>query len=241
MKDALRRLAWKVAPDRMADRAVLWNERVRRDRGVTAEARQYVLEHGATVSSGPFAGLRYPQGLEAQIDAMVPKLTGSYEAELHRVIDEALERRPPVFVDVGTADGYYAVGFARQSNAEVFGFELAPRARRLCSELARLNEVSVHLHGRATGRQLRTLPLEDAFVLSDCEGTEADIFDEDSVAALRTALVVIEVHDWARPGVERLLVDRFQLSHDIELITGSTPDAFRFDEGRWLVLRPRPG
>jgi hypothetical protein len=170
---------------------------------------------------------------------MVEKLAGVYEAELHPVIEEALDCRPSVLIDIGTADGYYAVGFARQSNAEVFGFELAPRARRLCSELARLNEVSVRLHGRASSRQLRALPLTGAFILSDCEGAEADIFDEAIVTALCTALVVIEVHEWARPGVERLLVDRFELSHHVELIAGSTPAPFRLDEGRWLVLRPR--
>jgi hypothetical protein len=222
----------------MADRAVLWNEHVREERGITEEARRYASEHGMTVSGGPFARLRYPEESIEEIDAPVAKLSGTYEAELHPIISEALERQPSSFVNVGTADGYYAVGFALRSGVRTHGFEIAPRARRLTTKVADLNGVSVTLQGAATGRRLCALDLDGAFVLADCEGVEAEIFDAATVAALCRAFVVIEMHEWARAGVEKLLVARFGDSHEVEIVTGSTPEALRFDEGRWAVCRP---
>lgn len=222
----------------MADRAILWNDHVREERGITEEGRLYTSEHGVTVTGGPFAGLRYPEENIDEVDALVAKLSGNYEAELHPIIFEALERRPSSFVDIGTADGYYAVGFALRSGGHTHGFEVAPRARRLAARVADLNGVSVTLRGAATSRSLCALDLDGAFVLADCEGAEAEIFDAAAVAALRRALVVIELHEWARVGVEKLVVERFAQSHEGEIVCGSTREPLRFDEGRWAVFRP---
>lgn len=43
------------------------------------------------------------------------------------------------------------------------------------------------LHGAATGRLLRSLPLEAALLLDDCEGAEASILDTAAVTALSSA------------------------------------------------------
>jgi hypothetical protein len=223
----------------MADRAVAWNARVREQQGLTAVASAYTSKHGMTVAAGPFAGLTYPEAREAEVDAMPSKLSGLYEAELQPTIRSAIHWAPRTFVDIGTADGYYAVGFARASGAPTHGFEPSSRARRLCAEVAQLNGVELSLHRAATSTRLRLLDLRYAFVLSDCEGAEADIFDERAVDELGTALVVIEVHEWARPGVEDLLRARFKGSHDLTLIEERTPEPLRLDRGRWLVLRPK--
>jgi hypothetical protein len=235
---AVRSLAWKIAPERMADRAVLWNEHVREENGITKEGRRYASEHGMTVTGGPFAGLRYPEESVEQVDALVAKLSGKYEAELHPIISEALERQPSSFVDIGTADGYYAVGFALRSGMRTQGFEIAPRARRLATGVADLNGVNVTLQGAATSRSLRALDLDGAFVLADCEGAETEIFDVAAVAALGRTFVVIEMHEWARAGVEKLLVGRFSPSHKVQIVSGSSPEPLRLDEGRWAICRP---
>src|SRR5579859_5362525 len=61
----------------------------------------------ARVRSGPFAGMRY---VDASIgSAYLPKLLGIYERELHPVIEEACASRPGLIVDLGAAEGYYAV------------------------------------------------------------------------------------------------------------------------------------
>src|SRR5438105_426555 len=65
-----------------------------------------------TVLDGPFRGLRYPSASSLH-SGLLPKLLGTYEAELHGPIEHLLKSRTyGAVVDVGAAEGYYAVGFA---------------------------------------------------------------------------------------------------------------------------------
>ena len=93
----------------------------------TAEmTRAYVEQHGLTVRRGPLEGLTYPLDLVGKVDALVPKLIGSYEAELHESLEELLA---PTVVNIGSADGYYSVGLARLG-LSVRAFDpIAPQAR----------------------------------------------------------------------------------------------------------------
>ena len=66
---------------------------------------------GCSVTSGPFAGMRY---IDASFgSAYIPKLLGTYEQELSNVLAGIIAKRPKAVVDVGAAEGYYAVGLAR--------------------------------------------------------------------------------------------------------------------------------
>src|SRR6267143_1703442 len=59
---------------------------------------------GAVVS-GPFAGMKFNN---KYLD--LPKILGTYEIELHEVFDRLRERNFHMVVDIGAAEGYYAVG-----------------------------------------------------------------------------------------------------------------------------------
>ena len=85
---------------------------------------RFVAWHGLTVSGGPFAGLTYP---DREPISLVPKLLGIYERELHGAVEAAVLGQPEVIVNVGAADGYYAVGLARRCpSATVHAFEADP-------------------------------------------------------------------------------------------------------------------
>src|SRR5207302_964150 len=62
------------------------------------------------VNSGPFKGMLYIG--TAFCSAYIPKLIGTYERELTNIVEEICARMPPLIVDVGAAEGYYAIGFA---------------------------------------------------------------------------------------------------------------------------------
>src|SRR5919198_4691601 len=84
-------------------------------------ARRFVRWHGLTVSGGPLAGLTYP---DTEPLSVAPKLLGVYESELHAAIEDAIRADPAVIVNVGAADGYYAVGLARRCRqARVIAYE----------------------------------------------------------------------------------------------------------------------
>ena len=71
--------------------------------------------------SGPFAGMSCIS--EAICSSLVPKLLGSYESELHQVLNQILETDYQNVIDIGCAEGYYAVGLAlRLPNARVYAW-----------------------------------------------------------------------------------------------------------------------
>jgi FkbM family methyltransferase len=94
------------------------------------------------VRQGPFVGLRYVD--RAVGSAFIPKLLGIYERELNGCIETACAAQFPLIVDIGAAEGYYAVGLARRNpNARVIAFEMEEKGREALREMAGLNGVEV--------------------------------------------------------------------------------------------------
>ena len=93
------------------------------------------------VPYGPFAGMRCI-GVSA-VSTILPRLIGSYEAELHDTIQKLAHRGYQRVVNIGCGEGYYAVGLARLlPAAQVFALDPDPVARSLCQSLAELNDVT---------------------------------------------------------------------------------------------------
>src|SRR5689334_17519514 len=63
------------------------------------------------VDCGPFVGMRYLRS--ACCERILPKLLGSYEEELWPALRRLAALPIPAVVNVGCAEGYYAVGLAR--------------------------------------------------------------------------------------------------------------------------------
>jgi hypothetical protein len=213
---------------------------------LTAITREFVAWHGLQVSGGPFAGLRYP---DATATSLIPKLLGAYERELHASIEAAVRDEPELIVNVGAADGYYAVGLAKRCPAAtVYAFEADPKARELLARVAAANGTQLHTEGTAGPEQLRRLPAARTLVMIDCEGCEATLLDPDEVPLLRTATIIAELHDFAVPG--ETITDRFAATHHVTLIltAGQPPERssslslalseYRPGPMRWAVMIP---
>jgi SAM-dependent methyltransferase len=171
------------------------------------------------IAAGPFEGMRYFR--ESFGSALVPKFVGSYECELHGIFTSLGGRGITEVVDIGCAEGYYAVGLARLlPDAKVVAYDIDPHARDLCRQLCELNSVEGRVSiGCACGPQeLKSVSGRRAFVLCDCEGFELDLFDVDTVRDLATADLLVETHDMYRPGCTEELCSRFAATHGIEVI-----------------------
>jgi hypothetical protein len=193
-----------------------------------------------------------------------PKLLGTYEMELASAIEAAIGRAPCRVIDIGAAEGYYAVGLAlRLADAEVLAFEAHEVGRRLIRDLAAENRVSdrCEVHGVCTSELLGDV-LQDGMlnlVICDVEGAEFSILDPYKVPALRRADMLVELHPWGHELPTERMRELFEKSHDIEEIRSrprseaDLPSAARFsgspaaalmDEMRpcemvWLWLRSR--
>jgi hypothetical protein len=175
---------------------------------------------GGRIAGGPFTGMWYLQRAAGSL--LVPKLMGSYEAELHGIIEEHVIRQDySVIVDVGCAEGYYAVGLAlRLPQAAVLAYDTDQESRALCRQLATINGINdrIVIGGTCEPQDLLALAGRPALVISDCEGYEQQLFDADIVSALRSADLLIELHEFLVPGVTESLLRRFAATHDVMVI-----------------------
>jgi 2-polyprenyl-3-methyl-5-hydroxy-6-metoxy-1,4-benzoquinol methylase len=88
-----------------------------------------------TPRSGPFMRMQYLE--EATGSVFFAKLLGTYELEINPAVEWIISYEPDLVIDVGCAEGYYAVGLAtRCRSARVIGFDIESRARRLTAKLA---------------------------------------------------------------------------------------------------------
>ena len=89
-----------------------------------------------TVADGPFKGMVYPDFI-AYGSAMYPKLLGCYESELNASLESFLKTDYHSIVDIGCAEGYYAVGVAmRLPNAIVYAYDIDKKAMEACEKMA---------------------------------------------------------------------------------------------------------
>ncbi|MEO1617863.1 MAG: glycosyltransferase [Planctomycetota bacterium] len=190
----------------------------KRDRDIT---RQFASD--LTVRRGPFAGLRYPQAY-SHGSTLAAKMLGTYEAELQPTIERLLQRDYSTIIDVGGAEGYYAIGAARVwPNATVIAYELQREARAAIDEMARFNgvreRVEIHaecLFGDLYGRR--------GLIICDIEGCEADLLvHPDAAIGFQGCDFLIETHDLFRPGICSELREQFSKTHDVTVIQ-SVPD-----------------
>ncbi len=201
------------------------------------------------VLRGPFKGLRYPQ-LQAVGSALAPKLLGSYECELNDSINLFCQTEYDVVVDIGCAEGYYAVGFATKlPNAMVHAFDIDEHARRLCYQMAIKNQVGDRVITKGFCDQETLIQLvknaKKALVICDCEGYEKSLFANSP--ALRLALkkhdLMVETHDFLDIEISSSIRATFLETHTIESVL-SVSDTIKardceYPECKDLHLRER--
>lgn len=197
------------------------------DRGLRRVWGEVEARLGRRVRAGPFTGLEYPSARSSG-SAIFPKIVGSYEQELHPVIDTLLTRDYETVVDIGAAEGYYAVGLARRlPRARVHAFEMDPVARRLLLEFAQMNGVAdrISVHGRCDLPDLAAFDLSGRpLIVSDCEGAELSLLDPEAVPALTHCDMVVELHSVRGTDPRALFRQRFQRTHEVTFIDVATRD-----------------
>jgi hypothetical protein len=187
------------------------------------------------VLSGPFAGMAYFN--EVVWGPITPKWIGSYEEELHPVISqEILTAGYRTIVDIGAAEGYYAVGLARaRPEAQVFSFDIDPFARSLQRRLSNLNDVhNLTIGKRCSHQNLNELLAEGGLVISDIEGFEYELLDPDRAPGLRRSDLLVELHQFGARSLEQVreeLRARFAATHQARLMAVRARDLSRYE--RW--------
>lgn len=173
------------------------------------------------VINGPFAGLIYAS--RAVCGAYLPRLIGCYEKELHAVLHELSQTTFHTIVDIGAAEGYYACGLAvRFPASHVIAFEVDEEARQLLASMANENGLLDRLEIRGlcdeSGLLELLTPHEPSLIVCDCEGCEIDILTDKVMPQLANAHLIVETHDFVRPGVLASLSARLARTHFVSVI-----------------------
>lgn len=206
---------------------------------------------GNTVVTGPFVGMKFiPNSWWSGADRG-SMILGLYEQEVLEALQrEFLDKK--TFVDIGAADGYYAIGALINGWAErSYCFEISELGQEVIREQSELNLVSdkVFVFGEATNNVLEVLldstgeSPSDWVVLIDIEGGEFDLLSDELLEKLVGATLIVEVHDFGQnagrlPELLTLMEKHFIVR---QIYTGKRDlSQFEFqhdwpDDDRWLL------
>ena len=167
-----------------------------------------------TVRRGPFDGMN----LDGACSPLGPKVLGTYEMELGTLIESIAHSPVQHVVNVGAADGFYAVGLLRHlPRARATTFEMRTSHHAHIDALARANDVRDRLTIRAACDVASLSAMlnhdERTLVIMDVEGAERELLDIARVSGLRNAQILVEVHDFVDPQISGLLRERFEATH----------------------------
>lgn len=174
---------------------------------------------GPVIAAGPFQGMTY--AVRASEGSRAARLLGVYEASLAHIIETIVARAYPLVIDIGSAEGYYAVGLARRMpQARVLARDENPQAQDLCRALADMNGVAsrVEIGGRMDHADFVICSAQPTVIICDIEGAEEALLDPARAPGLSAADILVECHDVMHPGLTDRLAARFSASHDVTRI-----------------------
>jgi len=182
--------------------------------------------------------MRYIQ--TAQGSSLSPKILGTYELELHSIIERIIAARPSQIIDIGAAEGYYAVGFRMRLGLDprIVAFEMEKQGREMLMRIASLNNCeSIEIREKCELPVLQSeLEISSPqpgmkLIVCDTEGYEDILLDPEKLPGLQNHHILVETHDQLVPGVTDALKERFRTSHHVTEI--------RTRERAWLDF-PKP-
>ena len=223
---------WELCPSWLREKSF-----IRVQRGVALEERFKNLCSKTFIErkflNGPFRGLYFPT-LNIQGSALFPRLVGSYESELHTILERLLNKSYDSVIDIGFAEGYYLIGLGKRlKNAKLIGFDISSEAHELCSNLSISNDISnerIFMLGECNPSTLsQFLPSKNSLLLCDCEGFEAQVFSENDKSIWLSSDIIVECHDFIKSGVTESICSILKDTHAISLIyTSSSEEKLEF-------------
>ncbi|QWR78732.1 hypothetical protein [Candidatus Magnetomonas plexicatena] len=170
------------------------------------------------VLGGPFKGILY-DNMDLVGSAIIPKVLGCYETEIHTAIENACEKNYSDIINIGSGEGYYAVGFAKRiPGVTVYAFDTNHNAANICSLMAGKNGVhnQILIGGHCTVKWLSEIKFsKKGLIFCDCEGCELDLLDLEKLPNLKDWDIIVELHDFLNPAISATIKERFSATHNI--------------------------
>lgn len=202
------------------------------------------------VQEGPFKGMLLNSKRTSWGNDALRMALGFYEEELSDSIEDGVKFQPSQVVNLGSADGFYAVGFARRLSSEVLAIDINPDSRKSLEvnvDINNLEKQRVRFFCSLDAAEPHLLARGLWFV--DVEGAEEWLLNPRRLPVLRDSFIIVEVHEFLVPNLREVLQDRFVQTHSIEVVSssGRNPNRSSFlrdasDNVKWsLISEERPG
>ena len=232
-----------------------WRKETIRERQARI-SREVFDKCNGTVQRGLFKGLKLAAnpwwgGLDLGSQCL-----GYYEQEILELISELPDEATRTFIDIGAADGYYAVGMLLTKKAEkCICFEASEAGQAAIRDAWILNGApgELEIYGLANQTALLSLPkFEDGKTLAlvDIEGGEFNLLTEAVIDKLAGSIVIIEVHEWETDFLTNYeaLIYRLQKKFDLfkiprtnkKVVNDANLRDFTDDNRQLLVSERRP-
>mgnify|MGYP001164133022 FL=1 len=161
-----------------------------------------------TVQQGPFKGMQINDDQFWGEGDKSSKILGIYEKEIQDLMVEIQEENKySTFIDIGGADGYFAVGsLVNDLFNECHVFEVSKKGRNSLKSNASKNNLNegIKIHGKATREELLKIKnLKNSLILCDIEGGEYELFEEKLVSEIHPSNIIIEIHNDNKFSLEK--------------------------------------
>ncbi len=188
------------------------------------------------VAYGPFRGMYISEEIWWGENDVISKYLGEYEGHiLQEIVLQSTKYRH--FIDIGAADGYYAVGALRNNLFEsATCFEISKEGQSVIAKNSRLNNVQnrIDIKGEANFEDIDKIinKFGPCLVLCDIEGNEYNLFKGKLYSLLKDSTIILELHDYEYDLKEKAkkLIQDSKNYFDINFIKRNSPAVNDFDE-----------
>lgn len=168
------------------------------------------------VMSGPFQGMNFY--FNDTLGCYAPKLLGVYELEMHEFVRQAIAKQYEAVINIGCAEGYYAVGFATtMPNSVIHAHDIDEKLQAVTQRVAEKNNVAhrIKIGGLFDGKRFDEFKGKRTLVFCDIEGAERELIDPAAYPELLNMDILLECHECFIPELRKVFIERFSKTHDI--------------------------
>jgi|694.fasta_scaffold04366_16 hypothetical protein len=215
-------------------------------------SQRFKAVNGERILYGHFVKMRLPKTSFWNSIDHPSILLGLYEREvLDVIVDLCINKNKNLFINIGAADGYFAVGLLKNSFVDKsICYELTKEGRdsiKLNCELNHIDNSKIIIRGKACPGFHIDLPddLTSAIILIDIEGFEFELLTQDALRSIMDAIIIIELHPHMNLNGEAELLNlikRAEKLYNVNFISPGFRNPHEFselnnfsDNDKWLL------
>jgi hypothetical protein len=192
------------------------------------------------VRYGPFSGLKLSKNPWWGKSDLGSMCLGLYEEEVLNVFFSGKFHGRKTLIDIGAADGYYAIGLLKSKKVE----------KAICYELSQIGQDTIlsnwklncepgeiEINGDVFENFIHknsSLDFSECIAIVDIEGAEFSFLNNDVLAFMKKSYILIEIHNWVPDFITKyssFLLDANKY-FDIEILERTDRNTMKFQELR---------